>query len=157
MDKIEFTPNYKYLNISYIIGADHSINFTIDPKFAIINLRCYAVIAIPKDKNDKKFEKIVAKTTFDACKLFRGSKGHLFGNIIYNVLQRYSDRVLKCPTDVAEYHFTNIVIDDNYIPKFLLSDDFRLVMDGKIVGKALPENKTVELVTGKVYLRIAKN
>lgn len=145
------------MNLSLSIGADFSLNFSTEAKFSFDNLRIYATVGLPKNKNDKKYENIILRTTFDACKMLRGSKGDFLGNIIISVVKKYSDRELKCPSDIAKYNFRNIVIEDDFVPKFLLTDDFRALVAGKIVGKVLPQQKTAELLSAKIYVRIAKN
>lgn len=157
IEKIISISNEKYFNVSTSIGSDNSVNITGDAFHTIDDLRVYMTVGLPSENNIQKYERIIFKTTYDVCKLLNGKVGDFLSRTIYVVMKKFANRNVKCPTRVGRYEITSIVIEDDFLPKFLLFNDLRGCVTGKLIGKLTPERKTIEMVTMKFYTRISRN
>jgi hypothetical protein len=59
--------------------------------------------AVPKDKNDKNFEKVILNSNVNICKLIGGVVGDFFSkSVLYNL--KKSSNTTSCPmTKVGKY------------------------------------------------------
>lgn len=157
IDKIETSPNSKYLNFSYSIANDHSINFTFNIFEAITDIRVYATVNLQKNKNDRNYQRKLLQTTFLMCKIFRGVAGDFLGKILVDIANQYADKPLGCPLKVTDYNFKSIVIEDKLVPKFLLLDDIKARATTRVLGKVPSQQKSIEIFNSTIYARLPKN
>lgn len=54
-------------------------------------------IAIPKDKNDKNFERSLINTHINACRMLSGVVGDFLSKMIMANFQQHADFDMKCP------------------------------------------------------------
>lgn len=66
-------------------------------------------------------------------------------------------KFVKCPSLTGAFEFFNITIREDFIPSFLLMHNQKALVSGRMIAKVISENKMVQLVTGKVYVRFLKN
>lgn len=154
------SPNLKYFTWTHSIAPDHAVNFSVDNHFILDYIRLYITIAIPKDKGDRNYQRKVLQTHFELCKMIRGASSNFFGQILYDVVTNFADKEtaakIECPFKVGMYSFISIIVEDKFIPKFLLSSDLQLYVILKAVGKVAEEEKTAELLNLKIYARVCK-
>lgn len=59
--------------------------------------------AIPKDKNDKDFQKVLLNSNVNVCKLMNGVVGDFLSRMILDDLKKSSNVELKCPISQVRF------------------------------------------------------
>lgn len=155
-------------------GANH-FNLTVNLAYELTNSTVLVTFAIPNDKFDKNYEKILFKSSFNVCKLFLGNSGNFLGKAIMDILQNFADFPLVCPVKQVKDNFTvfslrkllkltfkgtlhvfNIVIDGKYIPTQLLPYDQKFMLFAKVYGKVPVTKNNVFLFSLKVFGELKK-
>ena len=98
---MKLSSNPEYANISSTIVQSPSgltiANITVDLAYNLLNSTIFLTFAIPKDKADQKFEKIILKSSFNVCRMLQGNAGNFIGKTFLELFQKYADFELKCP------------------------------------------------------------
>lgn len=73
------------------------MNISVNLAYEVSKIMISFSFAVPKDKNDKNFERIIIKSTVNVCKMFQGVMGDFIVKTIMDVLQKSVDFEMKCP------------------------------------------------------------
>lgn len=157
MERIISKPNLKYMNTSHNLSSDFSLNATVELFYVFEDPRVYFTIAIPKNNADKKYESSFFHTTVNLCKILRGQNSDIFSKTFYKMVKRYSTTEWKCPNIIGKYEIFKALVDDDFIPKLIPLIDFKACVRVKLIGKALPEKKLVEILNLEAYVKFNKS
>lgn len=102
IDSIAISEEPQFTNVSInITKGDGSgstvLNICIDFNYEVSKITIQFSIAMPKDKNDKNYERVIIKTTVNACKMFQGVLGDFVVKTVMDTLRDSADFELKCP------------------------------------------------------------
>ena len=78
-------------------AAKTFINVTLDLAYDVTNVTVLFSFSIPKDKNDKNFERVILKSSVNLCKLFKGNVGNFLGKTLTELFDKFADFEPKCP------------------------------------------------------------
>lgn len=88
-------------NFSSIISrnskGDSIMNMTIDLAYEMSKMVIYFTFAVPKEKNDKNYERVIINSNVNVCKMVSGVVGDFLTKMIMDDLKNLTDFELKCP------------------------------------------------------------
>jgi hypothetical protein len=88
-------------NFSSVISKNSEgfsvINVTMEFAYEISKMMINYELLVPKDKNDKNYEKLIIKSNVNACRMVNGIKGDFLTKMIMEDFKNYADFELKCP------------------------------------------------------------
>jgi hypothetical protein len=95
------TSDLEVANFSAVItknsNDDSVMNMTIDFSQEVSKMMVFFTFSIPKDKNDKNYERTLIKSNVNACRMISGIIGDFLTKMIMEDLHKYADFELKCP------------------------------------------------------------
>lgn len=103
------TSDPEIANFSSIITKSSNgisvMNITMDLAYEVSKMMLYFVFSIPKDKNDKNYEKILIKSSVNACRMVNGIQGDFLTKMIMEDFRNVADFELKCPLPKVSLKF----------------------------------------------------
>ena len=84
---------------------DTIMNITINFAYEVSKVMISFSFDVPKDNNDKNFERTIIKSTINVCKMFQGVMGDFIVKTIMDVLHKSVDFELKCPFPKVNFNF----------------------------------------------------
>lgn len=95
------TSDPEIANFSSVIAKNSQgisvMNVTIDFAYEISKMMIFFEFSIPKDKNDKNYEKVLIKSNVNACRMVNGIQGDFLTKMIMEDFKNFADFELKCP------------------------------------------------------------
>lgn len=76
---------------------DTIMNITVNFAYEVTKIMISFSFAVPKDSNDKNFERTIIKSTVNVCKMFQGVMGDFIVKTIMDVLHKSVEFEMKCP------------------------------------------------------------
>lgn len=122
------------------------------------DIRIYTILSLPQNNLDREYKLKIFQTTFNVCKVINGISGDFLAKILKDVISRTSNvdtKLLKCPSKINRVELTNVSIKEDLIPTFLLKNNSKGLLSGKMIAKV--EGKKVQIATEKVFVRVVKN
>jgi hypothetical protein len=100
-DSIIATTDPQYANFTAIITKrsryESSINVTINYAYVVSKMTVLFTLAIPKDRNDKNYERIVINSNVNICRMMQGITGDFMTKTIMEELHKCVDFEMSCP------------------------------------------------------------
>ncbi|KAG5674425.1 hypothetical protein PVAND_004397 [Polypedilum vanderplanki] len=160
IERILGTSDPKYSNFSSKIfkneNNETTLDITINFAYDIEKILIAFSFSIPKDSNDKNFERILMKSTINACKMLQGIMGDFFVKMIMENLAKHAKFELKCPFPKGIYVVSNFTLSNNFVPSYLLINDLKFMVVSKLTGKVANHKGFMHLFTAKTYGTILK-
>jgi hypothetical protein len=130
-------------------------------------------LSLPKDNNDKNYERNLVHSTINVCKMLNGVMGNFLSKMIMERLKKFATFDLKCPfakvrggsSSVSgsdfiifqgHYVVSNFTLSNTFIPSYLLLNDIKYMIVAKLNGKVANHKGLVHLFTVKTYGTILK-
>lgn len=136
----------KDLNSNFVASMNLTLGHNLSHVIALYNF------STPKDKNDKNYTKMIIKRSIDICRISKGKSNNMvdqIGKMMLDEIVKYADFEVKCPFTAGEIHMKNLVINNHYIPKFLVSEKFKFSWYCKLMGKIESKPKFFHIFTLK--------
>ncbi|KAG5674424.1 hypothetical protein PVAND_004396 [Polypedilum vanderplanki] len=152
-------PPYANFSATYANNenGDLILNQTIHYGFTYDSAQLFYTLAMGKDGKDQNYEKILMKTSFGLCKALRGNSADFIVKTISESMHKMVDSDDICPLKKGKREVVNLVISDKFVPKFILSQNFKLMFIGKFMGKIENQKKFVHMYTIKIIGGVAKD
>ncbi|KAL7045318.1 hypothetical protein ACKWTF_002189 [Chironomus riparius] len=150
----------EFANFSVVMSKnkqkDTIMNITINFAYEVSKMMISFSFDVPKDNNDKNFERTIIKSTINVCKMFQGVMGDFIVKTIMDVLHKSVDFELKCPFPKRTFTVTNFLFSDKFLPTYLLVSDFQFMVRAKVMGKVPQHKNLVHLFSTKTVGKITR-
>jgi hypothetical protein len=95
------TSDPAFANFSSIIFRNErnesSINVSVDFFHDLSTIMIAFKLSVPKNDNDRNYERVVIQSTLSVCKMLQGVMGDFLAKMIMENLKKYATFALKCP------------------------------------------------------------
>jgi len=176
-ENIIYNSNPAYGNITASLApvndSDLLLNVQINLKQDVQRITALLTLAMPKDKNDKNYERIVLKSPANICRLGQGRMGNFVSKMIMEEFGKYADFKVECPflkvsrnnfhnsllcnSLQGSYNINNFILSDKYVPLYLLQENVKYFIILQAMGKVAKSKSLVTLYTIKAFGEIQKN
>lgn len=106
-------------------------------------------LSLQKSEKDNDYQNEILRSTINMCKLEDGVRGNFLTKMLMENFYNSSDFSLKCPMKPRTFSLWNFKMSANAFPSYLLTNDFKFMIDLKIQSK-------IPSVKGLVYFQTLK-
>jgi ribosomal protein L6P/L9E len=84
-------------------NGEMTLNVTLYYAFEIQKLTAHFTFSVPKNKNDRNYERVLISSSASVCKMLSGVTGDFVTKMIMKDLEKFIDFPLKCPLPKVSY------------------------------------------------------
>lgn len=128
-----------------------NFNFTFVAAFAFLELK------MKKNPRNIEYDQQLLKRSVDICRLNEGIVSNYLLKPLFDSLGKNGNFMIKCPFGPAFYKLSKMKVDDQIIPKVLMSQDLHLYFESVIKVKMKGGKKLIHAFTMSITGFVTKN
>jgi hypothetical protein len=122
----------------------------------VLNFKLLITFSIPKNEQDRNYEKVVVQSSINACKMFNGVTGDFISKMIMEKVKDFVDFDVKCPIKKGQWKIKNFIFGDSNLPTYLLQSDLKYMLLAKATIKTPSSKGMVDFFTTRISGEVKK-